>query len=85
MNLLRTVLLGVALATGVVGGMTMAPPQAHADAVLQIYGPYPTAAARNAAAGSSRSWMGGYLTSPPPGVGGVRVVGYRGRGYYFWY
>jgi hypothetical protein len=55
------------------------------DAVLRIYGPYATPEARNAAAGTSRSWTGDYVTSPPPGVPGVRVTGYNGPGYYFWY
>jgi hypothetical protein len=81
---LRMVLVGMTLATGVVGAMTVAPPQAHAEYVLVIYGPYPTAAARNAAAGTG-SWTGDYVNAPPPGVPGVRVAGYSGPGYYFWY
>jgi len=85
MKLLRKILVAVMLGTGVVGVMTVAPSQAQAEATVTIYGPYPTADARNAAANASgRSWQGDYVTEPPPGVPGVTVVGYRGPGYYWW-
>ena len=84
MNRLRKIILGVALATSVVGLVASAPPVARADYILKIYGPYPTSDERDAAAPTDRSWFGGYLTSPPPGLPGVQVVGYAGEGYYWW-
>jgi hypothetical protein len=86
-KMLGKLMLGLALVMGVVTTSLVPAPQAHAQrgGVVRLYGPYPTAAARNAAAGSSRSWAGGYLTRPPVDRPGIRHVGYRGPGYYFWY
>ena len=68
------------------GGVPSRPIQVkatHSLAQLQLYGPFPTREACAADAAGKSYWMD-YLYKSPPGVNGVRVVGFRGQGWYHW-
>jgi hypothetical protein len=71
MNLLRKILLGVALATGVVASMNIEVPQAKAD-IIFFKGPYATLELCESArfeTGSATSFRSQYVTRGPNGPG----------------